>query len=100
MAVRQTNVFAVAPENMEAFIALVPEARALIEKHGGSLRVWQATVAGPNSGNLLGQTELDSMTAYGAFTDALNADPDFMALTQKGAALGTLVSVILSTELG
>ena len=39
MAVRQTNVFAVAPENMEAFIALVPEARALIEKHGGSLRV-------------------------------------------------------------
>ena len=94
MAVRQTNIFEVAPENMEAFVALIPEARALIEKHGGSVRVWQATVAGPNTGNILGQTELDSMTAYGAFTDALNADPDFQALAQKAAALGTLVSYL------
>ena len=101
MTIRGTNIFEVAPENMEAFIALIPEARALIEKNGGAnVRVFQTTVAGPNTGRILGSVEFDSMAAYGAYSDTAAADPELQALQQKAAGLATVVSTIVATELG
>ena len=100
MAVRATNAFEVAPANLADFIALIPEARAIIEKHGGTnLRVWQAAAAGPNVGRIGGEVEFADMAAYGAYFDAISADPDFIALQQKAASIGTLILSAVSVEL-
>ncbi len=82
----------------EAFTALIPEARTIIKKHGADLRVWQTTIAGTNTGQLVAQTEYESNAAQGAAADSISADPDVLALQQKAAPLGTLVNVMLATE--
>ncbi len=101
MTFRATNVFEVAPANVEEFVALLPEARTIIDKNGGAnLRLFQTTVAGPNTGIIRASVEFDSMAAFGAYSDAIAADADFAALTQKAFALGTLTATAVSTELG
>ena len=65
MTVRGTNVFEVAPANLQAFVGLIPEARTISEKNGGAnFRVFQTTVAGPNTGSILASVEFDNMAAY------------------------------------
>jgi hypothetical protein len=101
MTVRATNIFEVAPENVEAFTALIPEARTTYEKLGATnLQVFQMTVAGPNTGVIVGSVDFDSMASFGAFVDASAGDADFLALQGKAFALGTLNASVVGTELG
>ncbi len=101
MTVRATNIFEVAPENVEAFTALIPEARTVYEKLGATnLQVFQMTVAGPNTGVIVGSVDFDSMASFGAFMDTAAADPDFLALQGKAFALATLNASVVGTELG
>ncbi len=101
MTVRATNIFAVAPENMEAFVGLIAEARTIYEKLGATnLQVFQLTVAGPNTGLIAGSVDFDSMASFGVFMDASASDPDFLALQGKAFALATLNASVVGTELG
>lgn len=60
----------------------------------------QNAVAGPNSGTAAFVVEYENMSAFGAATDTLAADPAFLAFGAKLSASGaaTLASRSLSVE--
>ncbi len=103
MAVVQAIQFRIVQGKTQEFMANVAEARKIQEGLGGRVRVWQAAIAGPNSGVVTYTIEHDDLAAFAAFTDKLQADSEWQAFAAKtmlsANPTGNLLSVALATEI-
>ena len=101
MAVAQVTQFQISPGRNQEFNAQVAEAKGHHERLGGRVRVWQATVAGPNTGLVSYVVEHKDMAAFAAFSDKMGTDAQWLAFVAKiftANPTGTLVSSALATE--
>ena len=89
-----------APGKLGEMMALMREAIPIWERSGAQVRIFNNTIAGPASTTVSFVSEYPSLSAYGAGTDALLADPQTQAFVAKvnAAMVGRLVSSTLSTE--
>lgn len=102
LAVAQVFQFRVTPGKNQEFNAQVGEAKKLQEKLGGHVRVWQATMAGPNSGLVSYVIEHENLAAFAAFSDKLASDAAWLAFVAKAFVAnpaGTLLSAVLANEI-
>lgn len=102
VAVAQVFQFRISPGKNQEFNAQVDEAKKLQEKLGGHVRVWQATLAGPNSGLVSYVIEHENLAAFAAFSDKLSADAAWLAFVAKAFVAnpaGTLISAVLANEM-
>jgi len=102
VAVALITNWRVNPGRNQEFLGLVGEAKKIHGRLGGRVRVWQAAVAGENSGNIGYVVEHDDLVAYANFTQKLQADPEWQAFLAKAFVAnptGTLLSTSLVNEL-
>lgn len=97
MAVALVTQFQVNPGRNLDFMALVSEAKKIHERVGAKVRVWTATIAGPNTGNVSYVIEHADMSAYAAFSDKLQADKDWQAFVVKAFNANPTSRVLGST---
>ena len=83
MAIAAVATFEVLPGRIQEFQGTIQEARKHHERLGGSVRIWQATIAGEASNRTLYVIEHADMSAYAAFTDKVNADAEWLKFIQK-----------------
>ena len=84
MSVVQTTVSRAKPGRRQEVAALALEAAKLFERHGaGESRLLVAGVAGETTGTYVFTTEFANGEAWGACTDALNADAETAALLDR-----------------
>ena len=101
-SVAQVNTVEVPAAKAAEYVAAVKALKPLIKKHspGATMRVWQATIAGPMSNRISVVVEFSSMTAWAEGMTKLQADPEFAKALAKFAALGRkIVSVQVATEM-
>lgn len=100
-AVRTASRFRVTPGKNQEFQSQVAEAKGIISRLGGRVRVWQATIAGENTGQVAVVVEHDDIVAYANFQQKLTADAGWLALIAKVGAnpTATPVGMSLATEL-
>lgn len=102
MAVITVARWQVNPGRQQEFMALVGEAKRIHERLGGKVRVWNVTLAGPDSNTISYSVEHKDMTAFGSFTDKLAVDAEWLALGAKAMTpnpTARLLSQSLGTEL-
>ena len=103
MAVVQAIQFRIVQGKTQEFMANVAEARKMQEAMGGRVRVWQATIAGPNSGIVTYTIEHDDLAAFAAFAEKLQADSAWQAFASKTILsynpTGNFLSIAFSTEI-
>ena len=65
--------------DQDAYLAKVKKLNALMKKGegGGTMRVWRAALAGPNSDTIYVGIEYESLEAYAKSTTKLEADADW-----------------------
>ena len=84
MSVVQTTVSRAKPGRRQEVAALALEAAKLFERHGaGESRLLLAGLAGETTGTYVFTTEFANGEAWGACTDALNADAETAALLDR-----------------
>lgn len=101
MAAMTLTAWKVTPGKQQEFLATIAEAKAIHERLGGRVRVWLATGAGPNAGNIWYVIEHDDLAAYASFTQQLQADPEWQtcwAGLQSADPCATLLGNSLATE--
>ncbi|MEN8184315.1 MAG: hypothetical protein ABFS46_17450 [Myxococcota bacterium] len=94
-SVLQVILVDVAPTNVDAYVAELGELQGLLSKAGLSpIRVWQSTLAGPNTGTIAITIESKNLAGFAANTGKIQASPEIQKwldeLQEKG--LGDLVS--------
>ena len=103
VAVAQVAQFRIIQGKNQEFNANVAEAKKIHERHGGRVRVWQATAAGPNTGLVSYVIEHDDLAAYASFAAKLAADSEWLAFAgktlQSANPTGALISATLATEI-
>ena len=90
------------PGRMQEFMANIQKASAVGEKYGGTVRWFQAQVAGPNTGAVVVTTEFADLGALGAAMEKVNADPDWQAVLADGQGAtpsATVLSVAILNEI-
>lgn len=97
MAVALVTQFQINPGRNLEFMSLVSEAKKVHERLGGKVRVWTASVAGPNTGNVSYVIEHANLAAYAAFTDKLLADTEWQAFVVKAFSTNPTSRVLGST---
>lgn len=101
MAVATVTRFQINPGKGPDFMALVVEAKRIHERLGGKVRVWNATIAGPDSGTVSYVIEYTDMAAYASFTEKLTADAEWQKFVPKAFSAnpaGRALSAALITE--
>lgn len=92
---------AVKPGKLDAYLDRLTAGQAITDrlKLGGKLRVWQATLAGPNTGNVAIGVESTSLAAYVADQAKLRSDPEWRKLMGRLADLRTIAGRWLYQEI-
>jgi hypothetical protein len=102
MTVVNVSQWQVNPGKAAAFMENVATAKAIHERLGASVRVYQASLAGPNAQSISYVIEHADHAAFGAFTDKQAADAEWQTFLVEvlGSAdpTGVLVSNSLATE--
>ncbi len=89
MSVRGVVTYEVPPEQTQDFLNLSKEAIGHIGRLGGkNIKLFQALVAGPNTGQVVLTVDFDDLAAWGTFNQTFNADRDAQALVQKFSTAG------------
>jgi hypothetical protein len=71
------------------YLAVLPKIEATFARLGvPTSRVWQATLAGPNTGSILITTAFPSLAAYGEAQKKLEGDAEFQGLVREAEATG------------
>ncbi|MGB2694820.1 MAG: hypothetical protein WBD55_06480 [Dehalococcoidia bacterium] len=103
MAVAQVFQFRIVQGKNQEFGTQVAEAKKIQERHGGRVRVWQGTMAGPNTGLVSYVVEHDDLAAFATFNQKLAADAEWVAFAAKtllsGNPTGNLISATLANEI-
>jgi hypothetical protein len=101
MAVATVVRFQINPGRQLEFMTLVGEAKGIHEGLGGKVRVWNATIAGPDSGTVSYVIEHKDMAAYASFSDKMAADAKWLAFAAKAFnanPTSRVLSSVLITE--
>ena len=101
MAVATVTQWRVIPGRQQETLANIARARIIHERLGGRVRVWQATMAGPNAGVISYIIEHDDLVAYANFTQRAQTDAEwqqFWADVQSNPS-ATLVGNSLVVEI-
>ncbi|MDP9238220.1 MAG: hypothetical protein M3P30_12635 [Chloroflexota bacterium] len=101
MAVATVVRFAINPGKNQEFMALAAEAKKIHERLGGKVRIWNATLAGPDSGNVSYVIEHANIAAYASFSDKMGADAEWLKFVPKAFSAnpaGRALSSVLITE--
>ncbi len=101
MAVTGMTIWAINPGRGADFLKQAAKAKAIHERLGSRVRLFQIQFGGPSSGQIAYVNEVDNMAAFGAFSDKLESDPEwqeFWAGAQNNPS-ATLVSRSLATEM-
>ncbi len=103
MAVAQVFQFRIVQGKNQEFNANVAEAKKIQERLGGRVRVWQATMAGQNTGLVSYVIEHDDMAAFASFSQKIGTDADWLAFAAKTLGgtnpTGALLSAVLANEI-
>jgi hypothetical protein len=97
MAVSTVSRFRANPGKQAELMALLTKAKAMHVAAGGKVRVWTATIAGPDTGSVSYVIEHKTMAAYAKFVDKMAADAKWQAFIAKAQAAP--ISQILSSAL-
>ena len=101
MAVATVTRFQVNPGRNADFMALVAEAKKIHARLGATVRVWNATLAGADSGTVSYVIEHKDIAAYASFSDKLAADAEWQKFLPKAFSANPTsraVSAALITE--
>jgi hypothetical protein len=103
MAVAQVFQFRIIQGKAQEFNANVAEAKKIQERLGGRVRVWQATLAGQNTGLVSYVVEHNDMAAFASFSEKIGADAEWQAFAARTLLgtnpTGTLLSAVLANEI-
>lgn len=96
-SVLQGVLLKVNPGQMDTYLARVADLRKAQERVGstGTLRIWQATLAGTTTGTVAVGIIHPSLADYASNTEKLNADAEIQALLAGLDSIRTLVSTSL-----
>jgi hypothetical protein len=94
----QTVTVKVAPGHLDEYLAKIQQLQAISERvgGGGTMRVWQATAAGPDTGNLIVGIIHENLVSYANSTTKIQADPEWQQLVAGLDDIRTIVSTGLS----
>ena len=100
-SVLQVVAVEVAPGKLDAYLAKVKQLQAVMTRLGsaGTLQVWQATLAGDNTGTVVVGIEHESLAAFADSTAKVSADPEWQSLVSGLDGIRTLLSSSLYREL-
>jgi len=83
MAIRNVSVFQVNAGRRQEFLGELAAGKKILERLGANVRAAEATVGGPNTGNVIVALEFADMAAFAAFTQKAQADSDWQAFQAK-----------------
>ena len=100
--VLQVVLVSVDPGNQDDYLAELKKAQPIFERHGlPAFRVWQSTLAGPNTGGTIVGVEYENLAAFAEGTGKLQADPEWQKwvdnLQKKGISQVTSNSLLVET---
>jgi hypothetical protein len=100
MSVTAMTVWAINPGRGGDFLKQGAKAKAIHERLGSRVRLFQIQFGGPSSGQFAYVNEVDDMAAFAAFSDKLDSDPEWIEFWAAAGAnpSATLVSRSLATE--
>ena len=101
MAVSTVTIWQASPGRTGDFLATAAKAKGIHQRLGGTVRLRQITVGGPNSLHFVYTIEHKDMAAYASFSDKSNADAEWLALIAGAMTAdpsATLVSQSLTTD--
>jgi hypothetical protein len=98
--VLQVTAVQVKPGQMDAYLAKVKQLQAIMKRLGGSstTRVWEATIAGDDSGTVVVGVEYPSLAAYAESTAKVSADAEWQKMMADLDGMRTVVSRSLYRE--
>jgi len=101
VAASVSRIVVVETEDVAAYVAQIEKGRELLKKAGGSgkIRIWQASFAGPNTGNLVVAVEFENLQALAADNAKMSEDADVQAWLKELSAIRTIVSDSVYNEL-
>ena len=102
-AVKTTGmrVVVVKTEDVAGYLQWLEKGKEIMNNLGlnGSVRVWRATFAGPNAGNIIVAIEFPDMHAFADAETKTRADKNYLAWLAEMAKNRTIISDSLYTEL-
>jgi hypothetical protein len=101
-SVLQTVVVRVKPGKLDEYLARVAKLQAAGDRTGSSsqMRIWQATQAGPLTGNIVVGLVHPSLAAFAENTTKTQADPEWQKTIAGLDDIRTIVSSSLAQSLG
>jgi hypothetical protein len=98
--VLQVTAVQVKAGQMDAYLAKVKQLQAIMKRLGGSTttRVWEATIAGDDSGTVVVGVEYPSLAAYAESTTKVSADAEWQKMMADLDGMRTVVSRSLYRE--
>jgi len=103
MALLTVAQFRVVPGKFQEFGANVATAKKIHERLGGRVRVWNAVVAGPNSGLVSYAIEHQDWASYASFNEKLATDSEWQQFAanvlQRADPSGLFQSAVLANEI-
>ena len=102
-AVKTTGlrVVVVKTDDVAAYVQWIEKGKEIMKNLGitGSIRVWRATFAGPNAGNIIVAIEFSDMHAFADAETKIRGDKTYLAWLGEMAKNRTIISDSLYTEL-
>ena len=100
--VLQVVLVSVEPGSQDDYLAELKKAGAIFERLGlPAFRVWQTTLAGPNTGGTVIGVEYENLAAFAAGTGKLQADAEWQKwldnILKKGISQVTSNSLLVET---
>jgi 6-phosphogluconate dehydrogenase (decarboxylating) len=86
---------------VDKYVSRVDKLKAVQERLGtkGTIRVWQASIAGDNTGTVVVGVEYPSLAAFAEGMEKLNADSEWQGIIAGLDDIRTIVSTSLYREL-
>jgi hypothetical protein len=102
-AVKTTGmrVVVVKTDDVAGYLQLLEKGKEIMKNIGitGTVRVWRATFAGPNAGNIIVAIEFPDMNAFADAESKTRTDGNYQAWLGEMAKNRTIISDSLYTEL-
>jgi hypothetical protein len=95
------RVVVIKTDNVPAYLQMLEKGKEIQKKIGltPQIRVWQATLAGPEAGAIVVGIEYPSLAAYADADAKMRADKDYQAWLKDLDKIRTIVSESLYKEL-
>jgi hypothetical protein len=95
------RVVVVKTDDVASYLQWLEKGKGIMNALGitGSVRVWRATFAGPNAGNIIVAIEFPDLSAFADAETKIRGDKNYQAWLGEMAKSRTIISDSLYTEL-